>query len=88
MVSRLNLMSTSMGILESEVAPRFGLLQVLAPKRKILNSAGKNLCHYWQNCEIREFVTINSSTFEGTSVKVGDHCLIMAYCHIAHKLPC
>lgn len=38
-----------------------------------------------KNCEIREFVTINSSTFEGTSVKVGDHCLIMAYCHIAHN---
>ncbi len=38
-----------------------------------------------KNCEIREFTTINSSTFEGTSVNVGDHCLIMAYCHIAHN---
>jgi UDP-N-acetylglucosamine acyltransferase len=35
--------------------------------------------------EIREFVTINSSTFEGSTVRVGDHCLIMAYCHIAHN---
>jgi UDP-N-acetylglucosamine acyltransferase len=38
-----------------------------------------------KNCEIREFVTINSSTFEGTTVRVGDNCLIMAYCHIAHN---
>ncbi len=38
-----------------------------------------------KNCEIREFTTINSSTFEGTTVQVGDRCLIMAYCHIAHN---
>ncbi|MBJ7448782.1 MAG: acyl-ACP--UDP-N-acetylglucosamine O-acyltransferase [Parachlamydiales bacterium] len=38
-----------------------------------------------KHCEIREFVTINSSTHEGSIVKVGDHCLIMAYCHIAHN---
>lgn len=38
-----------------------------------------------KNCEIREFASINSSTFEGTSVQVGDNCLIMAYCHIAHN---
>lgn len=38
-----------------------------------------------KNCEIREFTTINSSTFEGTTVRIGDNCLIMAYCHIAHN---
>ncbi|MEZ5315440.1 MAG: acyl-ACP--UDP-N-acetylglucosamine O-acyltransferase [Chlamydiales bacterium] len=38
-----------------------------------------------KNCEIREFATINSSTFKGTTVQVGDGCLIMAYCHIAHN---
>jgi UDP-N-acetylglucosamine acyltransferase len=37
-----------------------------------------------KNCEIREFVTINSSFEENSTVKVGDNCLIMAYCHIAH----
>ena len=37
-----------------------------------------------KNCEIREFVTINSSCGEGSTVEVGDGCLIMAYCHIAH----
>lgn len=38
-----------------------------------------------KNCDIREFVTINSSCQEGTTVQVGDNCLIMAYCHIAHN---
>ncbi len=38
-----------------------------------------------KNCEIREFVTINSSCHEGSVVSIGDECLIMAYCHIAHN---
>jgi len=37
-----------------------------------------------KNCEIREFVTINSSFGDESEVIVGDNCLIMAYCHIAH----
>ena len=37
-----------------------------------------------QQCEIREYVTINSSCGEGSTVELGDNCLIMAYCHIAH----
>lgn len=37
-----------------------------------------------KNCEIREFVTINSSFEEGSCVTVGDNCLLMAYCHVAH----
>jgi len=38
-----------------------------------------------KNCEIREFVTVNSSCQENSVVEVGDSCLIMAYCHIAHN---
>lgn len=38
-----------------------------------------------KRCQIREFVTINSSTGEGDVVSVGDDCLIMAYCHVAHN---
>lgn len=38
-----------------------------------------------KNCEIREFVTINSSCQEGSVVSIGDSCLIMAYCHVAHN---
>lgn len=38
-----------------------------------------------KKCEIREFVTINASTIEGTKITIGDNCLIMASCHIAHN---
>lgn len=37
-----------------------------------------------ENCEIREYVTINASFEEGSTVSIGNNCLIMAYCHIAH----
>lgn len=33
---------------------------------------------------VREYVTINSGTADGEVTKVGDGCLIMAYCHVAH----
>ena len=33
---------------------------------------------------IREYVTINSATNDGDYTTVGDHCLLMAYAHIAH----
>lgn len=45
----------------------------------------KTFVNIGKNCEIREFVTINSSCQEGNTVFVGDNCLIMAYCHIAHN---
>lgn len=38
-----------------------------------------------KNCEIREYVTINSSCQENSVVELGDNCLIMAYCHVAHN---
>ncbi|MFN0065654.1 MAG: acyl-ACP--UDP-N-acetylglucosamine O-acyltransferase [Chlamydiales bacterium] len=44
----------------------------------------KTFVRIGKNCQIRECATINSSTHEGSTVSVGDNCLIMAYCHIAH----
>lgn len=38
-----------------------------------------------RGCQIREYTTINSSCGEGSTVSVGDNCLIMACCHIAHQ---
>lgn len=38
-----------------------------------------------KRCEIREYVTINSSTGEDSIVKIGDDCMIMSSCHIAHN---
>jgi len=36
------------------------------------------------NTTIREYVTINRGTVDRGKTVVGDNCLIMAYCHIAH----
>jgi len=36
------------------------------------------------NTTIREFVTINRGTAARGKTVVGDNCLIMAYCHVAH----
>ena len=45
----------------------------------------KTYVNIGENCDIREFVTINSSCGEGTAVEIGEGCLLMAYCHIAHN---
>jgi len=36
------------------------------------------------NSTIREFATVNRGTVETGMTKVGQNCLIMSYCHIAH----
>ncbi|WP_369049050.1 acyl-ACP--UDP-N-acetylglucosamine O-acyltransferase [Tenacibaculum sp. UWU-22] len=36
------------------------------------------------NVTIREYVTINKGTNDRMKTVVGDNCLIMAYCHVAH----
>ena len=38
-----------------------------------------------ENTVIRECVTANVPTDEGESTKIGAHCLIMAYVHVAHN---
>ncbi|MBF0589122.1 MAG: acyl-ACP--UDP-N-acetylglucosamine O-acyltransferase [Magnetococcales bacterium] len=38
-----------------------------------------------ESCSIREFVTIHRGTEKGGGLtRVGNHCMIMAYCHVAH----
>lgn len=36
------------------------------------------------NTTIREFVTIHRGTVDKMTTQIGDHCLIMAYVHVAH----
>ncbi len=36
------------------------------------------------NTTIREFATIHRGTLDKMTTKIGDHCLIMAYVHVAH----
>lgn len=59
---------------------------VIGTKTQDLKYKGeKTFVDVGENCEIREFVTINSSCKEGSTVKIGKDCLIMAYCHVAHN---
>lgn len=37
-----------------------------------------------QGTHIREGVTIHRSTYDGTHTIVGQYCLLMGYCHVAH----
>ena len=36
------------------------------------------------NVTIREYVTVNRGTVDRGKTVIGDNCLIMAYCHVAH----
>jgi UDP-N-acetylglucosamine acyltransferase len=37
------------------------------------------------NTTIREYVTINRASGEGSSTEIGENCMLMAYTHIAHN---
>ncbi len=59
---------------------------VIGTKTQDLKYRGeKTYVKIGKNCDIREFVTINSSCQENSTVEIGDRCLIMAYCHVAHN---
>jgi len=45
----------------------------------------KSTINIGKNCQIREYVTINSSLGEGSVVNIGDNSMIMAYSHLAHN---
>lgn len=44
----------------------------------------KSLVIIGANTNVREHVTINRGTKQGPNTIIGEHCLIMAYSHIAH----
>lgn len=58
---------------------------VLAAVPQDLKFAGeKTTIEIGDNTTIREFVTINRGTVDRGKTRIGDNCLIMAYCHIGH----
>lgn len=44
----------------------------------------KTTAEIGDNTTIREYVTVNRGTSYANTTKVGSHCLIMAYAHVAH----
>lgn len=55
------------------------------PPQAIKYKGEKSTIHIGKNCQIREYVTINSSLGEGSYVSIGDNSMIMAYSHLAHN---
>ncbi len=55
------------------------------PPQAIRYRGEKSVIEIGKNCQIREYVTINSSLGSDSIVHIGDNCMIMAYCHLAHN---
>ncbi len=55
------------------------------PQKHHYDELEKNPIEIGAECEIREYVSINSSHGKGEKVTIGDNCFIMAYSHIAHN---
>ncbi len=59
---------------------------VIGTKPQDLKYRGeKTYVEIGKNCQIREYVTVNSSCGKESVVKIGDNCLLMANCHVAHN---
>jgi UDP-N-acetylglucosamine acyltransferase len=63
-----------------------GSFSVLGGKPQDLKYKGEpTLLEIGDRNQFREYVTINTGTVTGTgSTKIGNDCLVMAYCHVAH----
>ena len=47
-------------------------------------SGGTAFVEIGADTTLREYVTVNAGTEEGSKTVVGEHCHILAYCHVAH----
>lgn len=56
-----------------------------APTTNLSFCGEKTFVRIGQYCDIREYVSINSSCGEGTTVSVGDNSLLMPYAFVAHN---
>jgi UDP-N-acetylglucosamine acyltransferase len=56
-----------------------------APTTNLTFRGEETFVRIGENCDIREYVSINSSCGEKTSVKVGKNCLLMPYSFVAHN---
>lgn len=72
----------------TRIGPECRICQFAAiggPPQSVKYAGEKTSVEIGRSCVIREFVTIHRGTaFGGGLTRVGDHCLLMAYTHIAH----
>jgi len=55
-----------------------------SPPQDLKYSGQKSYLEVGDDTEIREYVTANLATEEESATRVGSHCLLMAYAHVAH----
>ena len=55
-----------------------------SPPQDLKFKGGRTELVIGDDTEIREYVTANLATQPEGATRVGSHCLLMAYCHIAH----
>ena len=55
------------------------------PPQDMKFNGEKTIVRIGDHTTIREYVTINAATGEGSETTIGSHCLLMAYAHVAHN---
>lgn len=56
-----------------------------SPPQDLKYSGERSYLEIGDHTELREYVTANLATDAGETTRVGSHCLIMAYAHVAHN---
>ena len=56
-----------------------------SPPQDLKYDGGESYLEVGDDTEVREFVTANLATEPGATTRIGSHCLLMAYSHVAHN---
>ena len=56
-----------------------------SPPQDLKFAGGESYLEVGDETEIREYVTANLATEPGATTRIGSHCLLMAYAHVAHN---
>jgi len=71
-----------------EIGPRCHLFHgavVGTPPQDLKYAGAPTRCRLGADSVFREYCTVHRSTAEDDPTTVGDHCLVMAYAHVAHN---
>ncbi|HYM80111.1 MAG TPA: acyl-ACP--UDP-N-acetylglucosamine O-acyltransferase [Candidatus Limnocylindria bacterium] len=56
-----------------------------SPPQDLKYSGERSYLEVGEHTEVREYVTANLATEAGATTRIGSHCLLMAYAHVAHN---
>jgi len=56
-----------------------------SPPQDLKYTGGESYLEVGDDTEIREYATANLATEPGATTRIGSHCLLMAYSHVAHN---